>query len=161
VVSAAISGYATILYDISEPLLESAQQVIDATIEKGVSLGKTEAEAANEAKRSIQFTTSLKQAAQADLVIEAVPEVLTLKQDIFYQLDIETFEHTILASNTSSLSITSLASATKRPDRFVGLHFFNPAHIMKLVEVISTEDTTPETLATGADPQKLYSQGMW
>ena len=148
VVSVATSGYDPILYDIADPLLERAQQVVEATIDKGVTLGKTEAEAASKFKRSIQYTTSLEQAAQADLVIEAVPEVLTLKRDIFCQLDIETLEHTILASNTSSLSITSLAGATKRPDRFVGLHFFNPAHIMKLVEVISTEDTTQETLTT-------------
>jgi 3-hydroxybutyryl-CoA dehydrogenase len=145
-IATATSGYTTTLYDISDPLLENAQRIIEASIDKGVALGKTKAEMADKAKRSLQYTTSLKQTSQVSLVIEAVPESLTLKQDIFCQLDLDAPDHTILASNTSSLSITSLASVTKRPDRFIGLHFFNPAHIMKLVEVIFSDDTSQQTL---------------
>lgn len=146
--SAALAGHSVILYDVAQDLLEQALAEISASIDKGVSLGKTAEDTAQTAKNAFRQTTSLSEAAQADLIVEAAPEKMELKRDIFSDLDEAAPEHTILASNTSSLSINALAGATNRQDRFLGLHFFNPAHIMKLVEVIVTDDTSQETLET-------------
>ena len=142
----ALAGYQVVLYDIAEPALAQARQDIAAGIEGGVKRGKTTVEQAAQARDAIQYTDSLPDAAAADLIIEAVPEKLELKQSLFRQLDELAPAETLFASNTSSLSINALAGATQRPDRFIGLHFFNPAHIMKLVEVIETDDTSAETL---------------
>ncbi|MFZ0549068.1 MAG: 3-hydroxyacyl-CoA dehydrogenase NAD-binding domain-containing protein [Candidatus Promineifilaceae bacterium] len=149
--SAALAGHSVILYDVAQELVEQALAAIAASIDKGVSLGKTAESTASSAKNAFRLTTSLSEAAQADLVIEAAPESIELKRKIFAQLDQAAPAHTILASNTSSLSINALAGATNRQDRFIGLHFFNPAHIMKLVELIQAEDTSPETAETAAD----------
>jgi 3-hydroxybutyryl-CoA dehydrogenase len=146
--SAALAGYGVILYDVEQEILEQALGKISASIDKGVSLGKTAEDVAQTAKDAFRLTTSLAAAAEADLVIEAAPEKMELKRRIFAELDEAAAGHTILASNTSSLSINALAGATNRQDRFIGLHFFNPAHIMKLVEVITAEDTSQETLET-------------
>ena len=143
----ALGEYDVILYDIEEELLDEAVEKIRASMDKGVSLGKVEEATAERAKDAFTLTTSLEEAAAADLVIEAAPEKLALKQQIFRQLDDAASPETIFASNTSSLSIGALAGATERADRFLGLHFFNPAHIMKLVEVIVGEDTSDETVA--------------
>jgi 3-hydroxybutyryl-CoA dehydrogenase len=144
--SAALSGYQVILYDVNDDLVGQALSKITASIEKGVSLGKTAEQTAAAAKNAFRLTTSLTEAAEADLVIEAAPERMELKRTIFAELDQAAADHTILSSNTSSLSISALAGATKRPDRFLGLHFFNPAHIMKLVEIIRGDDTSQETV---------------
>ncbi|NOX63871.1 MAG: 3-hydroxybutyryl-CoA dehydrogenase [Chloroflexi bacterium] len=146
---AALAGCRVTLYDIADDILDAALARIRASIDKGVSLGKTEPETAARAKEAIALTTDLAQAARADLIIEAAPEKMELKQSIFRELDAHAAEHTLFASNTSSLSITALAAATQRPDRFLGLHFFNPAHIMKLVEVIRGDMTADETIETG------------
>lgn len=146
-VSAAVAGYQVILYDIADRLLEDALVGIFGLIDQGVKRGKVTPEIAREAKKLIQVTTVLEKAAAVDLVIEAVPEDLDLKKEIFARLGSLAQATTILASNTSSLSIDALAGATNRPDRFLGLHFFNPAHIMQLVEVIRGDETSRETLA--------------
>jgi 3-hydroxybutyryl-CoA dehydrogenase len=143
-----LAGYHVTLYDIKIEYLEQAQATMFAAIDKGVALGKTAAEQARQAKQELDLTTSLADAAGADLVIEAAPEQLELKRQIFATLDEAAAPATILASNTSSLSINALAGATRRPDRFIGLHFFNPAHIMRLVEIIPGDDTSAATLAT-------------
>lgn len=143
----ALAGYQVFLFDVTSEILAEAHKSIAASIEKGVSLGKTSVEVAARALDSLRFTSDIEEAAQSDLVIEAAPERLDLKREIFASLDADAPPRTILASNTSSLSINALGGATRRPDRFVGLHFFNPAHIMKLVEVISGDDTSPETVA--------------
>lgn len=143
----ALAGYQVILYDINEELVQKGFEAIAQTIEAGVKRGKTPADLAEQAKQAFTLTTSLETAAAADLIIEGAPEKLELKRDIFRQLDQYAPAGTILASNTSSLSINALAGSTHRPGRFVGLHFFNPVHLMKLVEIIPTEDTTPETLS--------------
>lgn len=96
----------------------------------------------------MSFTTELSAAADADLVVEAAIENLKIKQSIFAELDSICKSETILASNTSSISTTAIASATKRPDRFIGMHFFNPATVMKLVEVIRGANTSDETTNT-------------
>lgn len=144
--SAALAGYGVILYDISDEILAGALAKITGSIDKGVSLGKTAEATGTAAKNAFRLTTSLAEAAEADLVIEAAPEKMELKRTIFAELDQAAADHTILSSNTSSLSISALAGTTKRPDRFLGLHFFNPAHIMKLVEVIRGDDTSQETV---------------
>lgn len=144
----ALAGYRVTLYDIDDDLLGAALDQISASIDDGVQRGKTSEAIAAAAQAAFTLTTSLKEAAQTGLVIEAAPEKLDLKQSIFRQLDAAAPPATILASNTSSLSISALAEATLRGDRFLGLHFFNPAHLMKLVEVISGDDTSDATLAT-------------
>ena len=149
--SAALAGYRVILYDVADDLLAQALDQIKASIDKGVELGKTAAAAAERAQQALQLTTDLAEAAAADMVIEAAPEKLDLKRQLFAALDAAAPPQTILASNTSSLSINALAGATGRADRFLGLHFFNPAHIMKLVEVIRGEFTSESTLAAAVD----------
>lgn len=144
--AAALAGYGVILYDVTEELLATALEQIEASIDKGVQLGKTTAKAAREARQALEVTTTLADAATADLIIEAAPEKLALKREVFAALDAAAAPDSILASNTSSLSINALASATGRADRFLGLHFFNPAHIMKLVEVIRGDFTSERTV---------------
>ncbi|MEM7335440.1 MAG: 3-hydroxyacyl-CoA dehydrogenase NAD-binding domain-containing protein [Chloroflexota bacterium] len=140
------SGYEVQLYDIAETVLDRAIVRIHKTIDKGVERGKINEVAAKNAKASISLTTSLEEAAKADLIIEAVPENLGLKRELFSELDAEAPSRTIFASNTSSLSINALAGATLRQSQFVGLHFFNPVHAMKLVEVIRADFTDEETI---------------
>lgn len=142
----ALAGYRVILYDLEDEILTRAQDNIVKSINKGVELGKTAATTADAAKDALQLTTSLEEAAAADLIIEAAPEKMALKRNLFQQLDTAAPAHTILASNTSSLSISALAAVTQRPQQVIGLHFFNPAHIMKLVEVIRSDETSEETV---------------
>ncbi len=144
----ALAGYQVILYDVADDVLTQSLDGIRASIEKGVARGKTEAAVAEAAKVAIQPTTSLETAAQVDLIIEAAPEKLELKRELFAALDAAAPAETILSSNTSSLSISALAGATRRADRVVGVHFFNPAPIMKLIEIIRGDFTSDETLAT-------------
>lgn len=144
----ALAGYGVLLYDVANDVLERAIAQIHKSIEQGVAKGKTPAGTAHQAKEGLRPATSLSDIASADLIIEAAPEILQLKREIFATLDDLAPPATIFASNTSSLSINALAGATSRPDRFLGLHFFNPAHLMKLVEIIPTDDTSPESLAT-------------
>lgn len=145
--ASALAGYRVVLYDISEDVLYKAITGIQASIDQGVARGKIAAEAAEAAKTALTLTTSLAEAAQVDLVIEAAPEIIDLKRQIFGELESSAPAHTLFASNTSSLSINVLAAATQRQDRFVGLHFFNPAQVMKLVEVIQGDFTSQATLA--------------
>jgi 3-hydroxybutyryl-CoA dehydrogenase len=142
----ALAGYEVMLYDLSAELVAQALDGIWASLDKGVARGKTAAATATAAKAALQTTTELETAAQADLIIEAAPEKLALKRDIFATLDAAAPEHTIFGSNTSSLSINALAGATHRADRFLGVHFFNPAHLMQLVELIRCDFTSDETV---------------
>lgn len=145
---AAVSGYATVLYDVEEPLLDKALAAIHSTLDKAIAKGKIDDAEADRARKRIIVTTELEAAArEADLIIEAIPEDLELKRDFFAQVDLFCDAATILASNTSSISITTLASSVERRDRFVGLHFFNPPHLMKLVEIVMGERTSEATLA--------------
>ena len=145
---AALGGYATTLQDTSREQLEKATNEINAILEKGVALGRVTDPEALEARRRLRTVASLEDAArQADLVIEAVPERMDLKVEIFAQLDRVAPAHAILASNTSSLSITEMAAATRRAPQVVGLHFFNPVHRMKLLEIVRALETSEKTLA--------------
>lgn len=149
--SAALAGHWVWLYDLTPALLDGAVDAIHRSIDEGVWRGKTFPKSAEEAKGRLTTTTDLAEAAQVDLVIEAVVEDITVKRDVFGRLDAAAPPPTILASNTSSLSISAIAAATGRPDRVLGLHYFNPAHLMRLVEVIRGDLTGDETMAAGRD----------
>ena len=143
----AVSGYDTVLYDVEAEALEAAKVNIESTLRKGVEKNKlTEAEA-KAALEHLNVVTELEPAVNgADLIVEAVPESLDLKIEIFSQADLFCPPEAIIASNTSSLSITKLASHVERRDRFVGMHFFNPPHLMKLIEIVRGERTSEETV---------------
>ncbi len=148
---AARAGYDTIVREVSDDLLEKGLGRIRKSLDRAVEKGKLEAGDRDATLGRIQGTTSLNQLAEADLVIEAIVESLDAKQEIFTALDGLCPEHTLFASNTSSLTITEMAAATNRPDRFVGLHFFNPVPVMKLVEVVRTIATSEEAYRSAYD----------
>jgi 3-hydroxybutyryl-CoA dehydrogenase len=145
---AAVAGYDTVLFDAEPSALDAAKGAIDSILRKGVEKGKLTDEAAAAASERVQLIPELEPAVSgADLIIEAVPEELDLKVELFGQADLYCGEETILASNTSSISITALASHVERRDRFIGLHFFNPPHAMKLIEIVLGERTSEATAA--------------
>jgi 3-hydroxybutyryl-CoA dehydrogenase len=145
--AAALGGYATLLQDANREQLERATNEISAILEKGVATGRITDSDALDARKRLRAVASLDEAARgADLVIEAVPERIELKLELFAQLDRTTPAHAILASNTSSLSITEMAAATRRASQVVGLHFFNPVHRMKLLEIVRALETSALTL---------------
>jgi 3-hydroxybutyryl-CoA dehydrogenase len=140
----AMAGYEVIMYDVMENALANALKIIEKNLVKGVEKGKVRAEVKDMALAKIKKTTSLDEVANVDLIIESAPEDLAIKLPLFEKLDELCPPETILATNTTSQSITEIASVTKRPDRVIGLHFFNPVHIMKLVEMINGLETTAE-----------------
>jgi len=147
----ALGGFRTVLQDTSNAALEKATDEISAVLEKGVAIGKVMGVDAAAAQRHLSTSTRLEDAARgADLVIEAVPEDITLKVELFAALDRIAPAHAILASNTSSLSITEMAAATGRPTKVVGMHFFNPVHRMRLLEIVRALETDDATLASAA-----------
>jgi 3-hydroxybutyryl-CoA dehydrogenase len=137
---AAMAGHDVILYDISEDVLARALRRIQLNLDKGIEKGKITEEQKTGALKNITGTIKANELI-ADLVIEAVVEDLEVKKEVFDKLERINEDSCILATNTSSIPITRIASHMDRPDRFLGIHFFNPAHIMKLVEVISGEAT--------------------
>ena len=141
---ASLSGYNVILIDINEEFLSKAIKSIESSLGKFVSKEKITEEDAKNAIKKITTTTELNECSSVDLVIEAVPEIPVLKFNLFKQLDEICDESTILASNTSSISINELATHTKRPELVIGMHFMNPVPIMKLVEIIRGEKTNDE-----------------
>ena len=150
--AAALAGCRTILEDLLPNALRKAETEIRANLDKAVELGKVDASAADAAFSRIEYAGSIDEAArQADLVIEAVPEEMESKIEIFTLLDKICRPTTILASNTSSLSVTEIASVTYRAKKCVGMHFFNPVHKMKLLEVVRALETDAETLAAAVD----------
>ncbi|HKO00270.1 MAG TPA: 3-hydroxyacyl-CoA dehydrogenase family protein [Thermoanaerobaculia bacterium] len=143
----AVAGYETIIYDVDSAALDAARASIESTLRKGVEKGKVAEAIAGEAIERVQLANELEPAVRtADLIIEAVPEDPDLKKNLLSQADLFCGEETILATNTSSISITKLASAVERRDRFVGLHFFNPPHAMKLIEIVRGERTSDHTI---------------
>jgi 3-hydroxybutyryl-CoA dehydrogenase len=143
----ALAGYETFVHDTEQDLLSTAISSIESVLARGVEKGKVTADQAARSRDRIQVSTDLEAATRgADLIIEAVPEDEELKRDLFSQADLYCGAETILASNTSSISITSLAGAVERRDRFAGMHFFNPPHLMKLVEIVRGERTSDETV---------------
>lgn len=143
---AALGGYRVVLYDVAPEFTQRGIERLRANLAEGVARKKFDALTAQEVQQRIMPTHTLADAAAGDLIVEAAPEQLELKRQVFGQLDALAPAHSIFASNTSSLSINVLASATQRADRFLGLHFFNPAHVMPLLEIIRGEATSEETL---------------
>ena len=140
------AGFATVVREISQPLLEKGMGAIRKFLQGGVEKGKLAAADMEKTLANLKGTVRLEDLADCDLVVEAAAESLSLKKELFAELDRTCKPEALLASNTSSLSITELATATRRPGRFLGLHFFNPVPLMKLVEVVKTLETTAETL---------------
>jgi len=150
--AAALGGYRTILEDILPASLRKAESEIRSNLEKAVELGKVKKEDADAAFARIEYAGTVEEAARAaDLVIEAVPEEMESKIEIFTLLDKVCRPGTIIASNTSSLSITEIASVTYRAPKCLGMHFFNPVHKMKLLEIIRALETDDETLAAALE----------
>jgi 3-hydroxybutyryl-CoA dehydrogenase len=144
---AAVAGYETVMFDVETTALDAAKTSIEAILRKGVDKGKLDPSTAISAFGKLQLIAELEPAVSgADLIIEAVPEILDLKIDLFAQADLFCGPDTILASNTSSISISKLAANVERRDRFVGMHFFNPPHAMKLIEIVRGERTSDETI---------------
>lgn len=142
-----VGGFQVTLYDVKREATERALETIQNDLQKGVEKGKLTQEEADASLGRVKLSASLTDAAKdADLVIEAVLEVMDLKRDIFRQLDEICPSHTIFATNTSTMSPTEIAAGTRRPDRCVAMHFFNPVPKMKLVEIIRGMDTSDETV---------------
>ncbi|MFO8009856.1 MAG: 3-hydroxybutyryl-CoA dehydrogenase [Dehalococcoidia bacterium] len=140
------SGYETIAREINDDLLNKGMKVIEGNWKKSVSKGKMTEDEQKAARARLHGTTDMKDFAGCDLVIEAVVELMDLKKEVFTELDKIVPENAILASNTSCLSIIEMASVTSKPDRFMGIHFFNPVPVMKPVELVKTITTSDETV---------------
>src|SRR6059036_2592196 len=143
---AAATGYDTVVRDVSKELLDRGRAGIEKSLAKFVKKGKVDAGARDATLKRLTFTTTVADLKGVDVVIEAITEDLALKNALFKELDGLCGPATIFASNTSSLTIAAMAAATKRGDRFVGLHFFNPVPLMPLVEVVRTVTTSEETV---------------
>ena len=142
------AGWTTTLYDAFPEGLERGMQRIDAFWDKGIARGKTTAEQKEAWAKNLRAEADMNAAVHdVDLVIEAVPEIPELKAQVFAQLDEIAPKHAILGTNTSSLSIASIASATNRPDKVIGMHFFNPVPIMELLELVRHDTCSEETIA--------------
>lgn len=150
---ALLAGYKVNLYDIKEDYVELGKKRIFDSLDLLTSKGKIPPELDTTIReRLLSTTTDLAEAVgNADLVIEAIPEIMDLKKKVFAEIDALAPAHTLLASNTSTMSITEIATATNRPEKMFGLHYFNPAVLMRLVEVIKAEKTSDETMQIGMD----------
>lgn len=151
---AAQAGFNVILRDIEDRFVEGGIKNIDKFLAKSVEKGKMTADAKNEVMGRIKGTTNMGDLKDADFVVEAALEVMDLKKQIFAELDELTRKDVILSTNTSSMSITEIATATKRPDKIVGMHFFNPVPLMRLVEVVRGYKTSDETVAVTSELTK-------
>lgn len=158
--TAALSGFDVKLHDIKESALENAQQYIEHEMNKSAERGYISIEKAEAALKSISYTADFEETAKdADVVIEAVLENMDLKIDIFKRLDEQCPAHTLLATNTSTMSPTEIGAQLSRPDKFLAMHFFNPVHKMKLIEIIRGLDTSDETVALAKETgEKLGKQ---
>ena len=155
---AGAAGLRVLLNDVDLESLSRGVQAIEKNLAKGIQLGKLTENDRDQTLQQIRGTTKLTDCAAADLVIEAAPEKLDLKREILRQLESASNKDFIFASNTSSLSITEIAKASTRPEHVVGMHFFNPVHIMRLVEVVvgqaTSEDTVQAVLQVGRQLRK-------
>ncbi|MBI4320548.1 MAG: 3-hydroxyacyl-CoA dehydrogenase family protein [Chloroflexi bacterium] len=156
---AAQAGFDVVMRDVEDRFLQKGMDTIRGSLARFVKSGKIAQADADAAMARIRTTTDLAEACKiVDVVIEAVPEDLELKRRVFAEIDALCPPRTILASNTSQLSITAIASATRRPDRVIGAHWFNPAVIMKLIEVVRGLDTSDETLQTMLELAKAFGK---
>ena len=145
---AAAAGFRVLLNDVDREALARGVRAIEANLAKGIQLGKLTENDRDRALQLIHGTTKLEECAAADLVIEAAPEKLELKQNILRQLETVSDHPFIFASNTSSLSISEIAAPSSHPEAVVGMHFFNPVHIMRLVEIVVGKQTSDDTVQT-------------
>jgi 3-hydroxybutyryl-CoA dehydrogenase len=152
--TAAASGFDVTLIDVAEAFLERGMTTIASNLQRGVDKGRMTADEKQQILGRIRPATDVNAAANADIVIEAIIENLAAKTELFAKLDAITGADCILASNTSSISITKIAAATKRPDKVIGMHFMNPVPVMTLVEVIRGIATSDETYARVAELSK-------
>lgn len=139
----ALSGFDTVLYDLTDEAVEKARSMIDKNLAKAVELGKLDEAAKGETRSRLVYTTRFEDL-KADFILEAIVEKLDVKIGLFLRLAGQNPASTIFATNTSSIPITQIAAGIPHPERVVGVHFFNPAHIMKLVEIISGAQTSEE-----------------
>lgn len=145
--AAALAGFNVSLQDIKEEAIDKAKEYIESIANKSADKGYIQSEQRDWVLKNLTYTTQLSEAVQnTDLVVEAVLEIMTLKIDIFKQLDEWAPAHAILATNTSTMSPTEIGAATKRPEKVIAMHFFNPVHRMKLIEMIRGLDTSDETV---------------
>jgi len=142
------NGYQVVVRDVTEEILAGAKARLEKSLEKLVVKGKLDEAKKGEILGNLTFTTALAEAADCELVLEAIVENIEIKKALFAELDGVCKAETIFASNTSAISITEIASVTTRADKFLGMHFFNPATIMKLIEVIRGAGTSEETFKT-------------
>jgi len=145
---AAAAGFRVLLNDVDRESLARGVRAIESNLDKGIQRGKLTEADRERTLQQIHGTTNLAECATADLVIEAAPEKLDLKREVLRQLELASDHPFIFASNTSSLSITEIARSSKRPAAVIGMHFFNPVHIMRLVEIVVGEKTSAETIET-------------
>lgn len=145
------SGYETTVREVNRELLDKGLAKIQKYLDKSIAKGKATAEQKEMVNKNLRGTTELEDLKDSDMIIEAVTEDMDVKNELFKELDKLCPERTVFASNTSSLKISEMAAPTSRPDRFVGLHFFNPVPVMKLVEVVRTPPTSDETFQTALD----------
>lgn len=145
---AAVSGYSVLLYDAFPGVAAKAAERMKASLDKLLAKGKLDQEKHDFAMQAVKVVDTLEETAKADLVVEAAVEKVELKKELFAALDKAAAPDVILASNTSSISLTEIASATSRPDKVIGMHFFNPAPVMKLLEVVKGYLTSQETIDT-------------
>lgn len=145
---AAAANYRVILRDVDRECLARGIKSIERNLEKGIQLGKLTEADCDSTLQHIHGTTHLEEVAEADLVIEAAPEQLELKQNLLRQVEAASERNFIFASNTSSLSITEIARSSNRPANVVGMHFFNPVHLMRLVEIVVGKGTSDDTVET-------------
>ena len=147
--TAAAAGYPVILRDISRDQIERAVGAIERNLGKGIQLGKVTEDERDQTLQRLRCTTHLEETAHADLFIEAAPEVMEIKQQVIREIEsLAQSSSFIFATNTSSLSITEIARASSNPSNVVGMHFFNPVHIMRLLEIVVGKATSDETVET-------------
>ncbi len=150
--AAMAAGYETRLYDVSDAQLKKASSAIDGIVRKGVELGKVTAADADATLVRLTTTTAVKAAVESvGLVVEAAPEKMDLKLELLADVERHAPADAVIASNTSALSVTEMAAALQSPGRLAGMHFFNPVHKMKLVEIVRALESTPETIAVLED----------
>jgi len=143
----AMKGFATTLVDVADAQLADAQKALEQIAEGGIRRGKLTREEAEAGFSRLILSTDLTEGAQADLIIEAVPERADIKRNVFATLEANAPEHCYFATNTSTMSPTEIASYAKRPERTIAMHFFNPVHLMPLIEIIRGLETSDETVA--------------
>jgi 3-hydroxybutyryl-CoA dehydrogenase len=155
---AALNGFTTIVREVDDASVQRARASIEKSLAKAIEKGKLTEQGRTETMGRLTFTTKVSDLAPADIVVEAIVEDLELKNAIWKELNTLCKPHTIFASNTSSLTIAAMAAASGRGDRMVGLHFFNPVPVMKLVEVVKTVTTSDETFKRAFDFAKALKK---